>query len=152
MSKVLKQFVDFFKTMKKKEIAALVVIIVSVVLLILMLVLTSVFSQKASKCPTQPPSTAPATQAPVSTSPSCVPGCTTDQGKRFVGAASDNINGPGGLRMASASECQKKCKDTPGCAQYVYFAPNKLCYLQSKTSDVSPIPDSRFTSGSCKKC
>lgn len=159
----------------KKQIAAVIIIGVAVLAAIILLVLTNVLggagasSSACPKCPICPscggtvvsPKPTPAPAKPTTAAPAkpvvapakpCVPGCTTDGGHRYVGAASENINGPGGIRLNSAAECKTRCEAEPKCLQYVYFQPNKLCYLETTLHNDPPIADARFTSGYCKRC
>ncbi len=145
----------------KGQIAAIVIIIIAVIGAVVLITMTNIFGGEACpicNCPTcpslaSPPpliGTIPAAKTP--TPSTCVPGCTTDAGKRYVGAASENIDGPGGLRLDNADQCKAKCQANPKCVQYVYYKPNKLCYLQTVVHPDPPINDTNFTSGYCKTC
>ena len=160
--------------MQNGRIIAVVIIIVCVVLFIMLAVgfalsssnnnnnnnpsssTTTLAPAPSTTTTTTPiPAPAPASLAPSpapAPSPACIPGsCSMDAGKRYVGAASENINGPGAIKT-TLSDCQSKCNANPQCKQFVYFQPNQFCYLETQVHSDPPIVDSRFTSGYCHNC
>lgn len=139
---------------RAKKIFAIILLVVTIAGFIALFVSLTVLDankKPINKCPTpQQCPTCPTCAAPVSNQ-SC--SCTLETGKRYVGAASDNINGPGGIKTANATECQASCRSLPNCKQWVFFEPNKLCYRETTVyTDKPPITDSRFTSGYCTNC
>jgi hypothetical protein len=132
---------------KAKKIIATILLVVTIAGFIALIVSLTVLDAKktSNKCPTCPTCAAPVSNQSCS--------CTLETGKRYVGAASENINGPGGINTANATECQASCRTLPNCKQWVFFEPNKLCYRQTTVPDATPpISDSRFTSGYCTNC
>jgi hypothetical protein len=137
---------------KAKKIFAVVLLVITIAGFIALFVsLTVLDTDKCPTCPTQQCPTCPT--CPTCSAPNqkaC--SCTLENGKRYVGAASENINGPGGIRTANAIECQASCRSLPNCKQWVFFQPNKLCYRETTVHDTPPVVDSRFTSGYCTNC
>jgi len=124
-----------------------IIVISIIVVVVLAFLLTAILLPQ--KTPTAPVAAA----APVAAPTSCTPSCTVDVGKRYVGAASENVAGPGAITSVDANDCATRCKAAPTCQQYVYYKPNKACYLQNTIhKDQPPISDTNFTSGYCSKC
>lgn len=133
--------------MANKRIIAVVIIIVCVALFVMLMVATTM--KPAQKQPTPVPTPAPTPVPAPSPSPSCVPGtCTMETGKRYVGAASENIGGPAAIKTTLA-DCRDKCNANKQCKQYVYYKPNDFCYLQTVVHPDQPISDANFVSGYC---
>lgn len=140
------------------RIIAIVIIIVCVVVFIMLMVGLALGNQPSNtatttaNAPTTNTPNAPTTTTTNTSGPTCVPGsCSMEAGKRYVGAASENINGPGAIKT-SLNDCKSKCQANPQCKQYVYFQPNQFCYLETQIHPDAPIVDSRFTSGYCHNC